>query len=83
MPEFFITKYALKDGKPQVFSQDLTIPPSGRVMLKIGDYPSFFTVGIDAFTDRGSAMAAIDKMRKRKIQSLKKQIAKLEAMKVK
>jgi len=82
VPEFFITKYALKDGKLQVFSQDVTIPSNHRVMLRIGDYPSFFTVGIDAFTDRESAMAAIDKMRKREIQSLKKQIAKLEAMKV-
>lgn len=75
MAKFWISKYALTEGIQEVEGD-----------LSQGEYVYYGShgqakLGRDAHVDESKARAASESMRKKKIASLKKQIAKLEAMK--
>ena len=76
----WITKYALKDGiTKENAEQNDWLKEYGAVSVE--RFCHAFILGRDAFEDRNSAIAKAEEMRMKKIASLKKQIAKLEALK--
>lgn len=77
----WISKYALSDGITQHTAANSCFSP-GHVH-EVSGFAGWasFELGKDAHMQRADAVKAADQMRKKKIASLKKQIAKLEAMK--
>ena len=77
MTIMFCTNKALTEG---VASRDGQIDGS-YFTYKISCYCGYrVTVGRQAFHDRADAVAAAEKMRLRKIEAVKRQLAKLEAL---
>lgn len=80
MPKYYITTYALTQGIRHV-DVDLDHWDQSFVHERIGGYcRATYKIGTDAFTSRDEAIANAEARRLKKIASLKKQIAKLEAM---
>lgn len=82
MPTFYVTKHALTNGIKEMdaasFSQG-----DKRVYGKLtpDDYiAQGFDIGAEAFTTRDEALVNAEQRRLRKIDSLKRQIAKLEKL---
>ncbi len=81
---YFMTNYALTKGiKPMKCVDEYSAEMgSGRHYVKLAGIGLYwFEVGKDAHETEAAAKAAAESMRLKKIASLKKQIAKLEAMK--
>ncbi len=81
MTKYWITKYALSgDG---IIQRDGERRESGYISIKLTErhWHQSFKLGSDVFETEGEAKIDADKKRLKKIASLKKQIAKLEAMK--
>lgn len=74
---YYVAKYALANGKITQMKTAATPDEDGDLME---DY-TMYRVGRDIFLAPEDAAAAADKLRLKKIASLKKQIARLEAMK--
>lgn len=80
--KYFLTKYALSKGIEELSCVSTHPGANGRIDVHLYGYSWFwFTVGKDAHETEAAAKAAAESMRLKKIASLKKQIAKLEAMK--
>ena len=81
----WITKYALSKGiiETDVYEECLGTDPSGNMIsVKLNGYVSYFHgKGNDWHTTKESAIQKAEEMRKKKMDSLKKQIEKLEKMK--
>lgn len=73
----WITKYALTRG---ILEKEVEDCGDGMVREKESFFPAYYH-GTDWHTDKQSAVAKAEEMRKKKIASLKKQIDKLEKMK--
>ena len=73
----WISKYALTDGVKEYEAEinEGSAYPGHPFMSFIG-----FKMGVDAHETKESAIAAAEKMRIKKIASVKKQLAKLEAL---
>ncbi len=80
MPKFWITKHALVGGIATADGSDPS--PLGYTSAKIPGavWPQTYKVGRDAFLTETEAIAYAGYMRLRKIDALKKQIAKLEEL---
>lgn len=78
MKTYYLSKYALSDGIKAVESDD-----TGSDYIRPHGYVSFYSykLGRDIHETEAAAKAEAEKMRVKKIASLKKQIAKLEQMK--
>lgn len=74
---YYLSKYALSDGIKVVEADDV----SDGYVRPDGYYWISFKLGRDIHETEAAAKAAAESMRLKKIASLKKQIAKLEAMK--
>lgn len=81
----WITKYALTQGiiEKEVYEDCLRIDPSGNVIsVKLNGFITYFHgLGNEWHKTKESAISKAEKMRQRKISSLKNQIEKLEKMK--
>jgi len=75
--KMFVTKYALTDGIQEL---DLEVGKNGYAVNRGGCW-QHFKIGKDAFRDMDSAVKDAEEKRLKKIESLKKQIAKLEKLK--
>lgn len=84
MEKIFITKYALTYGIKEI---EAKITPFDREGGKTAEYArepggyNSYVIGNEAFRSLGEAKMKAEEMRKRKIESLKKQIAKMEKIK--
>ena len=79
--KIWISKYALSDG---ITEHDCEEPPDGDNYVRPGaPFASFaiFRLGTAAHTTREEAVKAAEKMRDKKMASIRKQLARLEAMK--
>ena len=80
MAKVFITKYALTSG---IKEMELEIVKSNfsnsQDYVREGSW-TFFYIGKDVFLDKSEAVKTAEKMRKKKIASLRKQIEKLEKL---
>jgi len=74
----YITKYALTSGIKESEASQTSTPGLIRTMKE--EWPSYFSQK-DWCADRASAIQQANSMRDKKIESLKKQIKKLEALK--
>lgn len=72
----WITKYALTKG---ILEKEVEDCRDGMVRESERHFPTYYH-GTDWHTDKKSAIAKAEEMRKNKISSLKKQIEKLERM---
>lgn len=82
MEKIFITKYALTKG---ILEKEVEIRDYGygyEIAYAKGEFSSY-SLGKEAFRTREQAMERAEKMRLKKIASLKKQIEALEKMKFK
>ncbi len=77
--EVWVTKYALTDGISKMREPELVQDKYYRD--RAVRHITLMGIGKDAFTSESEAKADAEKRRKAKIASLKRQIAKLEAMK--
>jgi len=76
---YWITKYALSAGIKVVSSLEAEVSENHPSMLAVKGYFAYFHgEGKEWHRSRESALARVEEMRKTKIASLKKQIAKLE-----
>jgi hypothetical protein len=73
----FITKYAMTGGRIQ--ERDLEL--WGHDGSRVWDRHQSYGLGKDAHTSEAAAKEAAEAMRSKRIESLQKQIAKLEKMK--
>lgn len=75
----YITKYALSEG---ILEKEAEIEDYGRYLRAFvkGDYSSY-GIGSEAFFKREDALKNAENRRLKKIESLKKQIKKLEKLK--
>ena len=78
--KFFISKYALTDGIKEAEGKAVKGSTGDTVYAEWDEYCSLFTIGKHAHETREAAVEAAETMRKRKIASLQKQIAKLEKL---
>lgn len=77
--DVWITKYALTKG---IYKEDgCDVWTSGDTTYVRGSAWNSFRLGTEAFTDKDAAIANAKKRQANKIASLKKQIAKVQAMK--
>jgi hypothetical protein len=78
----WISKYALTEGIVErddaMFSRDIDYVKSKESFT---DGSFFYRIGVQAHLSRESAIEAAEQMRLKKIKSLQKQLANLEAMK--
>ena len=74
----WITKYALTDGI--IEAMGIKDPLSGRFFMMKGPYKKKWFSEEDYFMSKQSAIKKAEEMRQKKIESLKKQIKKLEEM---
>lgn len=77
MTRMYLIKYALTEER--IDEAKVRISGSGMYVAREGGY-ALFKIGRDAFADRAEAVAAAETKRLKKIASLKKQLAKLEAL---
>lgn len=77
MTTYYLSKYALSEGVEKVESDDRY---SKGDWIDLQDRYGFYKLGRDIHKVEAEALAAAESMRVKKIASLKKQIAKLEAM---
>lgn len=75
--KFFLSKYALTDGIKEAEGK---VVKGDTVYAKLDGYYSLFAFGKEAHETREAAVEAAETMRKRKIASLQKQIAKIEEL---
>ncbi len=80
MEKVFITKYALTKG---ILEKEAEIHDYGHEIAYVKGEFSSYSLGKEAFRTREQAMERAEKMRLKKIASLKKQIEALEKMKFK
>lgn len=80
MEKVFITKYALTKG---ILEKEAEIRDYGYEIAYVKGGFSSYSLGKEAFRTREQAMERAEKMRLKKIASLKKQIEALEKMKFK
>ena len=80
MEKVFITKYALTKGILEKEAERCDYGYEYEIAYVIGEFSSY-SVGKEAFRTREQAMERAEKMRLKKIASLKKQIEALEKMK--
>lgn len=76
MTTYYLAKYALGDGKITTIEWAKDPDEDGDIFFNGG----LLRLGRDIFLTKEDAVAAADKLRLKKIASLKKQIATLEAM---
>lgn len=78
--EFYVTKYALSTGR--VTKQLLEVSTRDGISARYayGPHHAQYVIGRDCFEKWEYAERALDAARLKKIESLKKQISKLEAM---
>lgn len=80
----WITKHALTSGIEEIDSEDMKSFSIDGTYLSFrrmdGSLPETYSIN-NWYYDKDSAVARADKMRREKIESLKKQIKKLEDMK--
>lgn len=80
MPKYYITAHALTRGIRHV-EVDRDRWNGSFIHERIGGYcRATYKIGTDAFASREDAIAKAEAIRIRKIDSVKKQLAKLEAM---
>lgn len=89
MAKFWVVKYWSTRG---IFQESCRVPPLGHYACDseirkfdqgqtiFGQRDTIYYFGRDAFETKEEAIAAVLKLRERKIASLKRQIAKLEAI---
>ena len=78
---YWITKYALSKGIDVVAGPQADLNPNFPKLLMTGrGRASCYGEGLEWHRSRASAIARAEEMRKAKIASLKKQIAKLEKL---
>ena len=75
----WITKYALTDGIIEATGYKIT-ETRYEAHNENDEYCGVFTLGKHLFTDKQSAVKKAEEMRQKEIESLKKQIKKLEKM---
>lgn len=82
MKTMYLSKYALSAGIKAVSVDwdDRDTSGDSRPRVKPDGYLDWYTVGKDIHHDRADAVAAAKVMAAKRIVSLRKQIAKLEAM---
>ena len=78
MEKVFITKYALTKG---ILEKEICDYGNGHIRAYVKGEFSSYSLGKEAFRTREQAMERAEKMRLKKIASLKKQIEALEKMK--
>ena len=78
--KFFLSKYALTGGIKEVEGKMMAGDMKGFVYAKLDGYENIYVIGRDVHEIREAAVEAAETMRKRKIASLQKQIAKLEKL---
>lgn len=78
--KFFLSKYALTDGIKEEEGTAVKESTGDTVYAKLDEYYSLFPIGKHAHETREAAVEAAETMRKRKIASLQKQIAKIEEL---
>ena len=78
--KFFLSKYALTDGIKEAEGEVVKGSTGDTVYAKLDEYYSLFPIGKHAHETREAAVEAAETMRKRKIASLQKQIAKIEEL---
>jgi hypothetical protein len=76
----FLVKYALSEGIEEVTINHEHCSTSDEFVYLVGRSFWSFKVGRDIFADRADAEKAADALRLKKVESLKKQIKRLEAM---
>lgn len=77
----FITKYALTKGIQEVKANITKSWPDNVRFASVYGFYTDFVVGRNAFIDKSEAVKQAEKMRLKRIESLKKQIKKLEDLK--
>lgn len=82
MTKYYAMKHALGDGKIQAFEGQMSEVSKEIVYSGTpGTWQAlYYKIGKEAFTSLDDAVAAANSARAKKIASLRKQIAKLEAM---
>lgn len=75
---YYLSKYALSGGIKELEGEVLEF--NGRQFVEYGRFNSY-ALGTEIHETRAEAVMAAEAMRVKKIASLRKQIAKLEAMK--
>lgn len=78
MAKVYITKYALSTGIEKVDTELYKSLIDNRYYIREGC--NCYFIGIDAFTIESQSIEKAEKMRVKKIASLKKQIEKLEKL---
>lgn len=76
MPKYYITKYALSEG---ISHKECTVMPRCDY-VSAKPFSSLFRVGADAFETYEEAHLKALSMKNKKIESLKKQLARLEKL---
>lgn len=80
--KIYITKYALTKG---ILEANAIVSRSwwdkNVKFARVAGYPVDFFIDEEAFLNKGEAIKEAEKMRKKKIESLKKKIRKLEELK--
>jgi hypothetical protein len=74
----WISKYALSEGVTEHEARHV-VGPNGREYVEVNGL-GWFRLGRSAFDNRDGAIAQAEDMRTKKIVSLKRQLAKLEAL---
>lgn len=75
----WVSKYALSDGIKEMDGMELSVSDDGRrKYVTMGMY--FFYLGKEAHETPEAARAAAEKMRQRKIASIRAQIERLETL---
>lgn len=74
--KFWVTKYSLSSGKVMTVDAEIKVWSDGARFIWLGF--TSYTLGKDAFDTEAAAMADVEVRRVKKIESLEKQIAKLQ-----
>ena len=79
--KFFLSKYALTGGIKEAEGKAVKESTGDTVYARLDEYRfALFPIGKHAHETREAAVEAAETMRKRKIASLQKQIAKIEEL---
>ena len=85
--KYYVSKYALTKGIYEIegdepYTYETTKGPRSLVQDKDNMWAPSFVVGVDCHEQLEDAVKAAEKMRRKKIDSLRKQVKKFEGMKV-
>ena len=78
--KFFLSKYALTGGIKEAEGKMIAGDMKGFIYAKLDGYESIYVIGRDVHETREAAVEEAETMRKRKIASLRRQIAKIEEL---